>query len=81
MNFNEAKDELLKWAVPVLLFGILSTLMTLSTDMTEQKSETKHAFYRLDQQRDQITAVRVDIGENKVKIGRIEMKLFGGDYR
>lgn len=79
MNFNQAKDEFLKWAAPLLLTGILYTLGDLKSDMIQTKIEAHTQSLLLDRHSEQIERNRQDINDNKVKIGRLEIRVFGRD--
>lgn len=76
MNFQHAKDELLKWLIPALLGVIWMTLSDLKSDMVAVKKDSSFATLRLDKQADKLNAQELRIQTNDNRITRLETKLF-----
>lgn len=72
MNFQDTKDELLKWLVPMLLGGIFYSVNELSKEMIAVKTTQAFVLYRVDQHRDTILKHGEDIGELKAAVKVIQ---------
>lgn len=69
MNFQDAKDELLKWLVPLLLGGMFYELQGLNNAMIEQKAKVVFVEYRIDQHRNLLLDHTAKIAEHDVRLG------------
>jgi len=74
MNFNEFKDEFLKWIVPVILGGMFYQLSALSNAMIETKARVGFVEYRIDQHRNTLLDHTAKIASQDTKVGILESR-------
>lgn len=72
MNFQAAKDEFLKWAVPTLLAALIWQVSELSKDMVGQQTTVAFQTTRLDRQKDLIDSVTNKVVDHGNRLVRLE---------
>lgn len=84
MDFKTIKEQV-GFAATVLIIGwsgtqlhrLNETAQTLAEQMIAMKTGDTFQNYRLDQHRDQIKEISATVNDNKVRIGKLEIRVFG----
>ena len=86
MNFATAKEHLGLLALGVIiawsgaqLHRLNETAQSLAEAIVAMKQNDGFQDYRLNQHRDQIVTLQSAVSDNKVRIGRLEIKVFGSN--
>lgn len=79
MNFNQAKDEFLKWCVPALLSALVWQVSELSKDMSTVQTKLIYQSERVDKNELRIDKINDAISTIEVNVGQLKIKIFGKD--